>query len=358
MSDAATAKKALTQAPKELPQTLGLHTGSTLLNLACTGNASYGFLTGGYYYLVGDSMSGKTFLTLTCLAEAARNKAFDNYRFILNDVEGGAIMDIANFFGQRVADRLERERSESIEDFYYHLDDSVKNGPCIYILDSMDALSSKAEGNKFEKDKKAYRRLAAATTPEEKEEKVKGSYGDGKAKINSGHIRQIIPKLLRSGSILIVISQTRDNIGMYGPAKTRSGGRALRFYATLEIWSSLDKVIERKALGKDRDVGRWVKLEVKKNRVTGRIPDVYVPIYHSLGIDDIGSCINFLVDEGVWACQKGVITAPEFDFAGYENKLARKIEHDGSELDLRELVQDRWDAIEAALDMKRKPRYE
>jgi len=59
-----------------------LSTGSTLLNLACTGKPYYGFAKGHYYFIVGDSVSGKTFLSLTCLAEASINPNFDNYRFI------------------------------------------------------------------------------------------------------------------------------------------------------------------------------------------------------------------------------------------------------------------------------------
>jgi len=55
-----------------------LSTGSTLLNLACSGRVNGGFLKGFYYFIVGDSKSGKTFLSLTCLAEASINKDFDD----------------------------------------------------------------------------------------------------------------------------------------------------------------------------------------------------------------------------------------------------------------------------------------
>ena len=51
-------------------------TGSTLLNLACTGFPDRGFAKGYYYFIVGDSESGKTWLALTCLAEASINKNF------------------------------------------------------------------------------------------------------------------------------------------------------------------------------------------------------------------------------------------------------------------------------------------
>jgi len=76
-----------------------------LLNLACTGNPNGGFFKGHYFQIVGDSTSGKTFLSLTCLAEANINKHFEDYRFIFDDGEGGALMDLTKFFGAGVADK-------------------------------------------------------------------------------------------------------------------------------------------------------------------------------------------------------------------------------------------------------------
>src|SRR2546423_5801296 len=76
-----------------------LSSGSTLLNLACTDHPDLGFFKGAYYYLVGDSVSGKTWLSLSCFAEACCNDAFHDYRLIFDDVEGGALMDIRRYFG-------------------------------------------------------------------------------------------------------------------------------------------------------------------------------------------------------------------------------------------------------------------
>jgi len=70
-----------------------LSTGSTLLNLACTGFPERGFIKGHYYFIVGDSTSGKTWLSLTCLAEASINPNFKNYRFIYDNAEDGALMN-------------------------------------------------------------------------------------------------------------------------------------------------------------------------------------------------------------------------------------------------------------------------
>ncbi len=103
---------------KELKRADYLSTGSTLLNLACTGYPFRGFAKGYYYFIVGDSTSGKTFLSLTCLAEASINKNFKDYRFIYDNSEGGALMDIERFFGSGVAERIEPPSLTEENDLY------------------------------------------------------------------------------------------------------------------------------------------------------------------------------------------------------------------------------------------------
>lgn len=353
-----------------------LSTGSTLLNLACSGKLSAAFLPSTFNYLVGDSASGKSFLTLTCLAEAAKNKDFNNYRFIFDDVEGGAMMDVEKFFGKKVAERLEPPAvdkktglpisSGTIEEFFYHIDDALDEGrPFIYILDSMDGLSSDSEVDKFQEQKIAHQRG----------KQISGSYGDGKAKKNSAGIRQVLSGLKKTGSILIIISQTRDNIGFgaqFNP-KTRSGGHALRFYATLELWSSIKGKINKTVRGEQTPVGINCQVKVKKNRLTGRERDIVIPIYYSTGFDDTGSCVQFLIENKHWKKvgksgeevneengkkKSGVIDAKEFDYSGNEEGLIKHIEETGQELELKLLVSTVWDEIEAESEVIRKKRYE
>jgi RecA/RadA recombinase len=337
-------------------------TGSTMLNLACTGRPNRGFAKGHYYFLVGDSASGKTFLSLTCLAEASINPNFDNYRFIYDNGEDGAMMDIKRFFGSRVAERLEPpgrafaqsgpespQYSSTIEEFYYHVDDALQKGkPFIYILDSMDSLSSKEEVEKFKETKDAYR----------KGKQVAGSYGDGKAKKNSQNIRRLLHQLRASGSILLIIGQTRDNLGFGFETKTRSGGKSLRFYACLEMWSAIKGKITKTVGNKKRQLGIYCQVQLKKNRITGQEHTVIVPIYHSYGIDDIGSCVDYLIEEGHWKGADKKIVAPEFNFEGSKEKLVQHIEQEDMEKDLKDIAGDVWRDIEEACGIKRKNRYE
>lgn len=351
-------KELLTSKKKNIKKEY-VSTGSTLLNLACSDNPFYGFLKGHYYFLVGDSASGKTFLSLTCLAEAARNGAFDDYTFIYDNAEDGALMDIARFFGSKVAQRLKPPAfdkdtdmpifSSTIEEFYYNVDKALKKrAPFIYILDSMDALSSTDEIAKFEEQKEAYK----------KGKEVSGSYGDGKAKKNSANLRRVVSAIKNSGSILIIINQTRDNLGFGFEKKTRSGGHALRFYACLELWSSIKEKIKKTIDGKKRQLGIQCQIQIKKNRLTGKEHVISIPIYHSYGIDDIGSCVDFLVDEGHWDMEGNSIVATEFAITEKRHKLIEQIEHDGLEKDLQIIVGEVWSGIEEKSKLNRKARYE
>ncbi len=349
-------KKQLTTKPSATNENTvkeGLSTGSTLLNLACTGKTHAGFLPGYYYFIVGDSVSGKSFLSLTCFAEASIHSVYKDYRYIYDNVEAGALMDVSRLFGKKAADKIEAPSkegpSQTVEEFYYNLDDAVEQGtPFIYVLDSMDALDTEDDIDKFEQRKKA-----RGTTKE-----VAGSYGTAKAKMNSAGIRKAIAGLQKTNSILLVISQTRDNIGTFSfEKKTRSGGRALRFYACLEMWSAVKEKIKKTAKGKPRQTGIVAEVKIKKNRITGQEHTVEIPIYHSFGIDDTGSMIDYLIEEKHWVGTKGKVEAKEYGYSGSIDGLISLIERDGKEKSLKMLVGGVWEEIQNLCRLDRKRRY-
>ncbi len=89
-------------------------------------------------------------------------------------------------------------------------------------------------------------------------------------------------------------------------------------------------------------------------------------IYWSYGIDDVGACIDFLVeckvfksakddDEGPGADIK--ITAPEFQFEGKRSTFIKQIEGKKQQMDLKRAVVDAWGAIEDAMAGTRGTRY-
>ena len=333
-----------------------LSTGSTLLNLACSGSVSGGFLAGHYYLLVGDASAGKTFLAISCLAEACLDPVFSDHRLIYDNIEDGCLLDLKKLFNDEVERRIEPPATDgdeprysgTVEEFYYNLDDAVKDGrPFIYILDSMDALTSAEEDVGFDKRKKASR---------DKQE-VSGSYGVGKARRNSEGLRRVINGLKSTNSILIVLCQTRADLGPGYSQKTRSGGFALRFYATIEVWASIKRTIKKNIRGKDRAIGVEVLWKVKKNRETGMLYEVSFDIYPSYGIDDLGSCVDYLVSEGHWKVAGRKIQATELGLSLSREKLISAIERGGLVGNVRALVNQCWHQIEDDGKVKRANRY-
>jgi hypothetical protein len=284
------------------------------------------------------------------------NPQFENYRLIYDNAEDGALMDLARYFGAAVAQRLEPPKtkdgvdifSETTEAFYYNVNDALEGDqPFIYVLDSMDALQTLEDIEKFGEQKKAW----------EDGKETTGTYGMAKAKQNSTQIRGVVSGLRRTGSILVIISQTRDNIGFGFEKKTRAGGRALKFYATLEIWTSVTGQISKTVRKKKRQQGITAQVHIKKNRVSGKDRKVEVPIFHSYGIDDVGSCVDYLLEEEHWQKRGQKVSAGDLDFVGTRDALIAHIEQNGLEDEVRDITGTVWREIEEACAVKRKKRY-
>jgi RecA/RadA recombinase len=331
-------------------ETPSLPTGSTLVNLALSGKPDGGWRTGHLFLLVGDSQAGKTWIGLASLAEASIHPAFRDYRLIHFDTEGGALMSIRDHFGPKLAARLETERPTTLEELYFRLDDLADEGkPFVAVVDSMDSLSSSADDDKFDEDKKAF---AAG-------KEAGGSFGVSKAKVNSTRLRTVTNALAATKSIALMVCQTRQNLGFgsqFNP-KVRAGGNSLKFYATGECWFSIKEKVTRRVHGVNRNVGSLVEVAVKKNRQTGWEPKVRVPILHGSGIDDTGSMVLYLIEEKHWAGNDVKVTAPEFDHDGTIESLVGLIEAEGREQELRILTASVWAEVEDACRVKRKPRY-
>ena len=344
-----------------------LKTGCTLLDLAISDRRAGGFFKGHYFWMCGNSSSGKTFLMLTCLAEASINSEFNKYRFIYDNVEDGALMDFRRYFGPRMAKRLEApsydnngkpKHSREIEDFYFNLDDAFAEAekpggkPFIYLLDSMDALDSKYSEAKFQEAKKA---SGKGTT-------AKGNYGDGKAKINSTHLRKMVGRLPRTGSILIVLSQLRDNInaGPFDEQQVVSGGHVLTYAAAVQLWSSVGRKIKKTIQDRKVVVGVYCRVTTRKNRRNGKVRTIEFPIYYDTGIDDIGGMVDFLTYWKVWPKNKsGVIdTSADFDDAAMRREdLIHWIEENDLRNDLEEIVEAAWKDVESQAAVERENKY-
>lgn len=334
------------ETPQKIIQTLSpklvLPTGSTLLNLAFSDQYDGGIAPGTMINVVGDSSAGKSFLAWTMFAEIARHPKFKHYRLIYDESEAAFFMDIHKLFGLKEGRVETNIRSATIQDFYKNVLTAVHDDrPCVYCLDSFDGISSTEEQERADKI--------------EDGKDASGGYKMEKAKWSSEIFRNVVDELERTESVLVVISQTRDNIGaMFGDKKTRSGGNALRFYSTHEVWLSV--IGHEKA--KEREIGANIRFKIKKNKLTGKRRQGDFTIYFDYGVDDLASCVDFLLAEGIWTKVKGKINTKieGFPEANY-NELLRHIEATNNEKMIRQLVGANWLLIEEELKLDRKPRY-
>ncbi len=332
-----------------------VHTGATILNLACSDQGYGGFPLRRMVNVIGDSSSGKSILALSLIAEAVYSKRFKNHRVVYDDPEAAMSFDLSYLFGGELAEKMEAPGgqdeegnpiySDTIEDFQTHVHALIKEGrPFIYILDSLDALDSEDDKRQATKEMKA----------REAGKEVSGSYGMSKPKKLSQILRQVIRELDKTNSLLVIISQTRDDINpMTFSKKTRSGGRALKFYATLEIWMAVKEKIRRSG----RVIGIICKAKITKNKLTGKIREVLFPIFYDYGVDDVGACIDFLIKEGVWRKTGQKIHTDAPFITATLSKLVSHIEENNLETDLRKLVTKTWRSIENKLKLNRKKKY-
>lgn len=334
-------------------------TGSALLNLALSDRADGGFLTGKIANIIGDSSSGKTFQALTLLAEAAHDPRFDNYLLVYDDAEAACEFDFVKLFGQKTADRIlppsldpeEPGHSATLTGLQSNLRRLLKGDkPFIYIQDSFDALTTEAELKHAEELQKAH----------ESGKEAKGTYGMEKAKQASILLRLIAADIKKTDSLVIIISQTRDNIDpMSFQRKTRAGGKALYFYCSYECWLAVAQKLTTSINDKKRNVGIVSRIKVTKNKFNGKVREIDLPIFYNYGVDDIGACVDFLIAEKHWQkTGSGRIDAREFSVSLFRDKLVEMIDAKGWIDRLHQITEKVWGEIEAQLGTKRKPKYE
>lgn len=146
--------------------------------------------------------------------------------------------------------------------------------PGVYILDSLDALSDEAEMD---------RDIGA------------GSYGTKKAAKMSELFRTVARKLEQTRVLLIVISQVRDKINvMFGDKHTRSGGRALDFYASHIIWLAKMKDLKRTVRGIERSYGVLINAKIKKNKIGVPGRECEMEFHWNYGVEDFLTSYNWL----------------------------------------------------------------
>ena len=223
--------------------------------------------------IVGDKSTGKTLLAIEAAANFNMVEPKGKIRY--REAEKAWDDNYAAALGFPVEKVDFGEPIDTIEDVFEDLEKVLKGnkGPEMYIVDSLDSLSDRAE----------------------MERKIdEGSYGMGKAKMLSQLFRRLVRDLSSKDVTVFFISQVRDNIGVtFGRKTTRSGGRALDFYSSQILYLSQLGKLDRTISNVKRVTGVKIRAQVDKNKVGLPYRECEFSIKFGYGIDDWKACAEY-----------------------------------------------------------------
>lgn len=242
-----------------------ISTGSLSLDIAL---GVGGLPKGRIIEVYGPESSGKTTLSLQCIAEAQK--------------EGGiaAFIDAEHAFDKGYAEKLgidtenlyiaQPDNGEQALEIAEHL---IRSSAIdIIVIDSVAALVPKAE--------------------------LEGDMGDSKmglqARLMSQALRKLTGTISKTGCVCIFINQLREKIGViFGNPETTTGGNALKFYASVRL------DIRKVTTIKDHEgnlVGNRTRVKIVKNKVSPPFKVIEFDIIYGEGISKIGEIIDLGVE--------------------------------------------------------------
>lgn len=300
-----------------------IHSGAKVLDLALGG----GWAEDRVSNIVGDKSTGKTLLCIEASANFTMKYPKGKIRY--REAEAAFDQPYAKALGMPI-ERIDfGEPLETVEDLFEDLTaivDGAKSKELV-IVDSLDALSDRGE---MERDMD------------------KGTFGAQKAKLLSQLFRRLVQKMARKHVTLIIVSQVRDKIGpSFGRNTTRSGGKALDFYASQVLYLAHVGRLWRTVSGTKRTIGVNVQAKVDKNKVSLPFRECGFSIRFGYGVDDAQACIDWLSET---KNLKEVGLSKE-DTKYYLNKLLKMEPEDAQSrlLELQAAVERNWYEIERRL---------
>jgi len=259
--------------------------------------------------IFGPESSGKTTLALQVIAEA--QKAGGLAAFV--DAEHALDAEYARKLGVDI-DNLLVSQPDNGEQALEIVEVLIRSGSVdVVVVDSVAALVPRAE--------------------------IEGEMGEAQmglqARLMSQALRKLTGAISKSKTVLIFINQLREKIGvMFGNPETTTGGRALKFYASVRI------DIRRIGAIKDGDnvIGGRTRVKVVKNKMAPPFREAEFDIVYGEGVSREGDLIDLAVEKkiieksGAWFAYGG-----ERLGQGRENVKAFLREH----VDIRSAIEDK-----------------
>lgn len=307
-------------------------TGATVLNCALGG----GWARGRVINIVGDKSTGKTLLAI----EACANFAMEIPKGEIHYAESESAFD--HHYAARIgmpSDRVKMyeddETIETVEDCFDALETVIarkSRQPALFILDSLDALTTKAE---------------------QARELGEGTYGLEKQKMLGQLFRRAKSRLKATDTTFIIISQTRANIAAaFGKKDSRTGGKSLDFYASQIVWLFPKGKVTKVVKGVKRAIGMDTLARIEKNKVGPPFREAAFPILFEFGVEDVYAGIDWLIKHG----RTDLIDLSKTDAEKVKKRLHKMDDDEYSEMRgiVSHAVMNGWEDVEASFRPRRR----